>query len=75
MADGHTQLKPDEASDAHGSVVHIHGDVRVCVENVSLQFPNGKQILQVLDGLSFDVRNKEFVCLLGPSGCGKSTIP
>ncbi len=107
MADGHTQLKPDEASgvvpkddsrpearklrfpniddgtkrrnlttsDADGSVIHVHGDVRVCVENVSLQFPKGKQILQVLDGLSFDVRNKEFVCLLGPSGCGKSTNP
>lgn len=29
--------------------------------------------LHVLDDLTLDVRDGEFVCLLGPSGCGKST--
>lgn len=29
--------------------------------------------LQVLDSLSIEARDREFVCLLGPSGCGKST--
>jgi NitT/TauT family transport system ATP-binding protein len=28
---------------------------------------------RIYDGLSFDVRRGEFVCILGPSGCGKST--
>ncbi len=28
---------------------------------------------KVLDGLSLDIRNKEFITLLGPSGCGKTT--
>ena len=27
-----------------------------------------------VDGVTFDVRQGEFVCLLGPSGCGKTTI-
>jgi len=28
----------------------------------------------VLQGIDFDVQEKEIVCLIGPSGCGKSTI-
>ncbi len=28
---------------------------------------------KVLDGLTLDIRNKEFITLLGPSGCGKTT--
>ena len=29
---------------------------------------------QILSGLSFDVREGDFVCVLGESGCGKSTL-
>ena len=28
----------------------------------------------VLDDISFEVNDREFVCLVGPSGCGKTTI-
>ena len=30
--------------------------------------------LNVLDDVSFEVGQNEFICILGPSGCGKSTI-
>lgn len=46
----------------------------LCVENLSLTFPNGDGGLRVLDGLSFTVAREEFVAVLGPSGCGKSTL-
>jgi NitT/TauT family transport system ATP-binding protein len=44
------------------------------VEGLSAAFPNGNGGLQVLNQLSFAIRESEFVCLLGPSGSGKSTL-
>ena len=34
----------------------------------------GDKKITVLDNVSFDVPQNQFVCLLGPSGCGKSTL-
>ena len=42
-------------------------DIRI--ENLTKSFGRNR----VLDGVSFTVRDKEFVTLLGPSGCGKTT--
>jgi NitT/TauT family transport system ATP-binding protein len=44
------------------------------VRDLTAAFPNGNGGLQVLDQISFEVRESEFVCLLGPSGSGKSTL-
>ena len=44
------------------------------VRDLTAAFPNGNGGLQVLNQISFDIRESEFVCLLGPSGSGKSTL-
>lgn len=30
--------------------------------------------VKAIDGLSLDIEEKDFVCMIGPSGCGKSTL-
>lgn len=45
------------------------------VRNVSKSFRRGSAgLLQVLQDISLEVANLEFLALLGPSGCGKSTL-
>ncbi|MDI6826539.1 MAG: ABC transporter ATP-binding protein [Candidatus Aenigmarchaeota archaeon] len=43
------------------------------VKNVTKSFMNEKKIL-VLDNISFEANEDEFLAIVGPSGCGKSTL-
>lgn len=47
----------------------VNGNIRV--NNLTYSYNNKNNIL---DSISFDIKDKEKVLVLGPSGCGKSTI-
>jgi NitT/TauT family transport system ATP-binding protein len=43
---------------------------RISFEGVSLEFPG----VRVVDDVSYDIRDREFLSVIGPSGCGKTTM-
>jgi NitT/TauT family transport system ATP-binding protein len=44
------------------------------VDNVRKVFASARGSYVALDGVTLEVNDGEFLCLLGPSGCGKSTL-
>jgi len=46
----------------------------LAVEGLRMAYPRPGGRLPVLDGVTFEVKEGEFVCLVGPSGCGKTTL-
>ena len=49
-------------------------DAVIHLESISKNYYMGKQELQVLKGITLDIRRNEYVALMGPSGSGKSTL-
>ena len=45
-------------------------DVKVSVRELTKRFGD----LTVLDGISFNIRKGELLCIVGPTGCGKTTF-
>jgi len=48
--------------------------VRISFDRVSVEFPTAQGPMRVVDDVSFDIREGEFVSIIGPSGCGKTTL-
>jgi NitT/TauT family transport system ATP-binding protein len=44
------------------------------ISNVAKTYGSGKKATHAIADVSFDVQDREFVCVVGPSGCGKTTL-
>ena len=49
-------------------------DARVRFDHVSLDFQTPTGPLRVVDDVTYDIRDGDFVAVIGPSGCGKTTM-
>ncbi len=46
----------------------------ISLQHIFKRYQTGKQITQVIHGISAEVKDGELVVIVGPSGCGKSTL-
>ncbi len=46
----------------------------VRIRNLSKSYRRGSQVIPVLEDITFDIPDGEFLALMGPSGSGKSTL-
>src|SRR4051812_37205392 len=44
------------------------------LDNLKKNYYLGKQVIEVLKGITLDIFKNEYVALMGPSGSGKSTL-
>jgi nitrate/nitrite transport system ATP-binding protein len=50
------------------------GEAFLRIDRVSKVYPSATGPVTILDDISLDVQEGEFVCVIGHSGCGKSTL-
>ena len=50
------------------------GNIKVSIQGKEKKYNTRKGEVVALNGVNFDIKENEFICVIGPSGCGKSTL-
>jgi len=48
--------------------------MNITLKNINKYYSLGKSKIHALKGISMDIKEGDFICLVGPSGCGKTTL-
>ena len=66
----------DETTSLKASLATQERDRRVVmdVRNITKSLPLGRERIDILKGISFQILSGEFISIIGPSGSGKSTL-
>lgn len=70
-------LSPDIQVAIEEAVQETKADQRaviIDVRNITRKLPLGRESIEIVKGVSFQIRSGEFVSIVGPSGSGKSTL-
>ncbi len=54
--------------------VEVERNIVMDVRNITKTLPLGRERIEILKGISFQITSGEFVSIVGPSGSGKSTL-
>ena len=49
-------------------------NIKLKIDNVKKIYNSRNGEMVALNGVSLDIYENEFICVVGPSGCGKSTL-
>jgi NitT/TauT family transport system ATP-binding protein len=52
----------------------VSAAARISFDRVTVEFQTVHGPLRVVDDVSYEIRDREFVAVIGPSGCGKTTM-
>src|SRR6059058_5298118 len=63
-----------EGTQGYRSTANTKNKVVMDVRNITKSLPLGREKIEILKGLSFQIMSGEFVSIVGPSGSGKSTL-
>lgn len=50
------------------------GNIKVSIQGIEKKYNTRKGEVVALNGVDFEIKENEFICVIGPSGCGKSTL-
>ena len=63
-----------ESAQGEMLVQHTDGKVVMDVRDITKSLPFGREKIEILKGISFQILSGEFISIVGPSGSGKSTL-